>query len=125
MIRIKRLFKSFKYAFRGLLKAFKEEQNIRIQFFIGLLVVVIGIFFNISKFEWLMVFFSIGVVLLMELVNSAVERVADILRPRINQYVKEIKDIMSAAVMLASIMSFLIGLFIFWPYFSSFFSIVF
>ena len=52
----------------------------------------------------------------MELVNSAVERVTDVLKPRINTYVKEIKDIMAAAVMLSSFTAIIIGLIIFIPY---------
>ena len=60
---------------------------------------------------------AIGLVILMEIVNSAVERVTDVLKPRINGYVKEIKDIMAAAVMLASLVALIIGVIIFWPYF--------
>jgi diacylglycerol kinase len=56
----------------------------------------------------------------MEILNSAVERVADALKPRIDNYVKEIKDIMAAGVMLASIMSIIAGIFIFLPYLISF-----
>jgi diacylglycerol kinase len=52
----------------------------------------------------------------MEVINSAVERVTDVLKPRISSYVKEIKDIMAAAVMLASFVSVLLGIIIFWPY---------
>ena len=50
MIRIRRLVKSFQYAFRGLFKTFREEQNLQIQFFIALIVVVLGVIFGISKF---------------------------------------------------------------------------
>jgi undecaprenol kinase len=117
MIRIKRLFKSFIYAFKGLKKTFVEEQNFQIQSSIALLVVVLGIFFRISKIEWCIILFTICSVLLMELANSAVERVTDILKPRIHEYVKEIKDIMAAAVFLASFFAVIIGIIIFFPYF--------
>ncbi|MDA3839922.1 MAG: diacylglycerol kinase family protein [Patescibacteria group bacterium] len=116
MIKIRRLFKSFKYAVNGLIKIFKEEQNLRIQFFLGLLALSLAWFYRIDKIELLLIVFSIGLVLLMETINSAVERVADVLKPRINTYVKEIKDITAAAVMLASIISLIIGISIFWPY---------
>jgi diacylglycerol kinase len=53
----------------------------------------------------------------MELANSAVERIADILKPRIHSYVKEIKDITAAAVMISAILSIIIGLIIFIPRF--------
>ena len=116
MIRIKRLFKSFKYAINGLVKIFKEEQNLRIQFFLGFFVLCLAWFFKIEKIELLLMIFSIGLVLLMETINSAVERIADVLKPRINNYIKEIKDITAAAVMIASIISLIIGFAIFWPY---------
>ena len=119
MLRIKRLFKSFKYAINGLIKIFKEEQNLRIQFFLGFLVLSLSWFFKIEKIELLLLIISIGLVLLMETINSAIERVADVLKPRINDYIKEIKDITAAAVMIASIISLIIGFVIFWPHISA------
>ena len=116
MVRIKRLYKSFVYSFRGLFKTFKEEQNLKVQTFIGLLALGFGWYFKISRFEWLALILVISLVILMEVVNSAVERVTDVLKPRINGYVKEIKDIMAAAVMLASFIAVIVGLIIFIPY---------
>jgi undecaprenol kinase len=116
MIRIKRLFKSFSYAFRGLRKTFAEEQNIRLQTVVGFIVLLLACYLGINRLEFSLIIFLIVLVLLMELANSAVERIADVLKPRINSYIKEIKDIMAAAVLLASIMSVVIGVIIFWPY---------
>ena len=116
MIKPTRLLKSFRYAIKGFLKTFKEEQNLKIQSLTALVVVGAGLYFGITKTEWLFLIFVIGLVMLMELANSAVERIADVLKPRISDYVKEIKDIMAAAVMLASLVSVIIGLIIFWPY---------
>lgn len=116
MIRIKRLFKSFTYAFRGLFKILGEEQNLAIQSVAGAVVVFLGWFLGVSPVEWCLLIISILLVILMEVANSAVERVTDILKPRIHEYVKEIKDIMAAAVMLASISSVIIGIIIFTPY---------
>jgi len=116
MIRVKRLTKSFFYAFKGLYKVFKEEQNVRIQTLAAIIAAAAGTYFNISRNEWCFLILAITIVLLMEILNSAVERVADILKPRIDRYVKEIKDITAAAVMLASIMSLILGSVIFLPY---------
>ncbi|MFH1822754.1 MAG: diacylglycerol kinase family protein [Patescibacteria group bacterium] len=116
MIKIKRLFKSFQYSFRGLIKTFKEEQNLKIQTLAAALIILLGWYFSINRFEWLVLILVIGLVILMEIINSALERATDVLKPRINGYVKEIKDIMAAAVMLASIMAAVIGLIIFIPY---------
>jgi len=116
MIKLKRLGKSFQYALRGLVKTFREEQNLRIQTIIGLMVLILGWYCRLSRWEWALLVFSIGLVVLMEIANSAVERVSDVLKPRINGYVKEIKDIMAAGVMLASLVAVVIGLIIFWPH---------
>jgi diacylglycerol kinase len=115
MIKIGRLIKSFTYAWRGLFKTFHEEQNLQIQTVSGLIATALGLFFRISREEWLALILAIGLVLILEIVNSAIERVTDVLKPRINTYVKEIKDIMAAAVMLASITATIAGLVIFIP----------
>ncbi|MDD4271584.1 MAG: diacylglycerol kinase family protein [Patescibacteria group bacterium] len=116
MIRIKRLFKSYGYAIKGLFKTFREEQNLKIQTFISLVVLILGIYFSVSRIEWAILILVIFLVLTAEITNSAVERITDVLKPRINTYVKEIKDIMAAAVLLSSIAAMAIGIIIFWPY---------
>ena len=117
MIKIKRLYKSFAYAFRGLGKTLREEQNLQIQSAAGLVVIILGWYFRIEVEKWLILILVIGLVILMELINSAVERITDVLKPRLDSYVKEIKDIMAAAVMLASVIAIIVGLIIFLPYF--------
>jgi len=116
MIKIKRLVKSFRYAVKGLAKIFREEQNLKVQSFAGLLAISAAAYFHITRIEWAVIILMIGLVILMEIINSAVERVADILKPRIDSYVKEIKDITAAAVMLASIISIIVGAIIFVPH---------
>jgi len=116
MIKGKRLLKSFSYALRGLLKTIKEEQNLKIQFIISFIVIILSIFFKVSLIEWCILIISMLIVIITEIINSALERVADIIKPRIHDYVKEIKDIMAAAVMLSAISSIIIGILIFFPY---------
>ena len=116
MIKFKRLIKSFRYASKGLWKTLREEQNLQVQGSAALFVIIMAGFFRVSRLEWAILVLIIGLVVLMEILNSAVERVSDVLKPRINSYVKEIKDIMAAAVMLASIIAVIIGLIIFTPY---------
>ena len=116
MIRLKRLVKSFRYAAKGIIKTLREEQNLRIQSFIALIAIIFAVYFKINRYEWLALVFAISLVMLMELVNSAVERVADVFKPRLDRYVKDIKDITAAAVFLASITAAIIGVIIFWPH---------
>jgi undecaprenol kinase len=116
MINFSRLLKSFTYAFRGLAKVFREEQNLQIQISAGFVVFLIGVWVDLSRMEWVALFMVSMIVLLMEVVNSAVERITDLFKPRINTYVKEIKDIMAAAVMLSSIGAVVVGIIVLGPY---------
>ncbi len=116
MIDLRRLIKSFKYAVRGTRKVIREEQNLKIQLVVGLLVFILGAVLKIDRIEWMFLVLSVGLVILLETVNSAIERVTDVLKPRIHGYVKEIKDIMSAAVFIASLLAVTMGLFIFLPH---------
>lgn len=117
MIKISRLVKSFQYALRGLLKVIKEEQNIRVQMLIAFFALSLATYLRISRLEWIFLVSVIILVFLMEVVNSAIERVSDVIKPRINTYVKEIKDIMAGAVLLAAFLAIIVGLIIFIPYF--------
>ena len=121
MIRVSRLFKSFGYAFKGLLKTFREEQNLRLQTAASLITMALAIYFRLSRAEWVPLILVICLVLAAEIINSAVERITDVLKPRINSYVKEIKDIMAAAVLLSSLTAIIVGIIIFWPHVSKLF----
>jgi undecaprenol kinase len=116
MIRINRLLKSYSYAFKGLFKTFREEQNLRIQTIASLIIFILGVYFKISRPEWALLVLVIGLVLVAEITNSAVERITDVLKPRINNYIKEIKDIMAAGVLLSSMAAIIVGLVVFLPY---------
>lgn len=119
MIRLSRLGKSFSYAFKGIFKSWREEQNLQIQTLAALIVIGLGFYLGISLLEWSLLALVILIVFIAELINSALERVTDVLKPRINGYVREIKDIMAGAVMIASLLAIIIGLLIFLPYFLS------
>jgi len=116
MIKIGRLFKSFTYAFQGLFRVLREEQNLKLQLIAAVLVIALGVYFGISHIEWALLLLAIFLVILMEIINSAIERVSDVLKPRIHSYVKEIKDIMAAAVMMASLLAIIMGVIIFYPH---------
>jgi len=116
MIRIGRLLKSFKYALTGLSKAFWEEQNFRIDIFIALFVLFISVYFQIKVWQFIILIIMITLVLILEIINSIFERLIDLLKPRLHQYVKDIKDMTAAAVFIGALASLLIGILIFLPY---------
>ena len=116
MIKIKRLAKSFTYAGRGFLKTAGEEQNLKIHLALALAVFALALYFRLSRFELIFLIIAAGLVILMEIANSAVERMTDMLKPRLNSYVKEIKDIAAAAVLVSSLIAVAVGILVFWPH---------
>lgn len=111
----KRLRYSFSYAFEGIKQAFLGEQNLRIHTFIAILVIVFGFFLKISYFEWLVCLLLIGLVIMAEFINTAIEYVVDLASPKIHPLAKAAKDTASAGVLMMAIISAVIGLVIFVP----------
>ena len=111
----KRLINSFKYASEGIKQSYKGEQNLKIHTFIAILVIVFGFFLKINYFEWLVCLILIGLVLMTEFFNTAIEYVVDLASPRIHPLAKAAKDTASAGVLMMAILSAIIGLIIFVP----------
>lgn len=101
---------------RGLRFAFKNEQNFRLQIFISALVAAAVCYFPLRVWEMILLILLVVMVLTMELLNTALEYYADLLKPRLHHYVRAIKDIMAAAVLLTSLGALAIGLIIFLPH---------
>lgn len=106
---------SFKYAFEGVKLTFKNEPNFRIQLVLALLSTFWGIFLNITQVEWLILITIIFVVLLLELINSSIEALVDLISPEKNEKAKIAKDTAAGAVLVASILSLVIGIVLFLP----------
>jgi diacylglycerol kinase len=119
MVKFKALLKSFSHALRGAKTLIRTEQSFRLQLFFGVLAILLAGFFHLSSFERIVVLLLIALVLILEMINSIFERIVDAFKPRLNPIVGEIKDIMAAAVLLASGFSVLIGVLIFLPHFFS------
>ncbi|MCB1158792.1 MAG: diacylglycerol kinase family protein [Leptospiraceae bacterium] len=106
---------SFKYAFNGLKILLKEEHNSRIHLFAATLAVFAGFIFKISTMEWIAIVFAIGFVFVLEIINSAIENVADFISPEKHDTIKKIKDLAAAAVLCAAISALIIGFLVFIP----------
>ena len=117
MLKPKRLYRSFKNAFKGLGSLIKKEQNFRIHLIASIVILFAAIYFNIKLWQWCLIILMIASVLILEMLNTVFERLLDILKPRIHDYVGEIKNIMSGVVLVVSIASVIIALIIFIPYF--------
>ncbi len=112
----KRLRNSFKYAGIGIVQAYIGEQNLKIHTAIAILVIIAGFIFKISYLEWISCLILIGLVLMAEFFNTAIEYVVDLASPEIHPLAKAAKDTASAGVLMMAIISAIIGLIIFIPH---------
>jgi len=113
---IKQFMRSMSYSWRGVVYVFTHEQNFRVQLLAAVLVVAAMIALGLTRSERVVLLLLIFLVLILELLNSALEKFVDILKPRLHLQVGVVKDIMAAMVLLASVAAAIIGFMIFSPY---------
>ncbi|MGG7619842.1 diacylglycerol kinase family protein [Bacillus coreaensis] len=111
----KHVLSSFRHALSGFSKAVKEERNMKIHLFFTILVVLLGFFLEVSIVEWLFLLLLIGGVVSLELINSSIENLVDLVTEEYHPLAKKAKDMAAAAVFIYSIVSIIIGLIIFIP----------
>ena len=111
----KRLSSSLKYAFDGLKYAYKNEQSMTVHIVVTILVIMFGFIFEISSYEWIIVVLCIGIMMCVELVNTSIEAVVDLVTKKYDEKAKIAKDIAAAVSVMFSITSIIVGLIIFAP----------
>lgn len=107
--------KSLKFALLGAYKLITTEHSIMVQVSLGILMSIAGYYFEISKTEWLFQTLAIGLVLSIEGLNTAVEKIADFIHPEFHSRIGFIKDIAAGAVFFAAITALIIGAIIYIP----------
>ncbi|MRX71304.1 diacylglycerol kinase family protein [Bacillus lacus] len=118
---LKKLLKSFRYAGQGIREAVKHEQNFRIHLMFSAVVISAGLILRVSAWEWIVILMLIGGMLSLELINTAVERVVDLVTENYHPLAKAAKDVSASAVLVYSILSVVVGLIIFLPRILAFF----
>ncbi len=107
--------KNFKYAWNGIIKAIKSERNLQIHLAFVVAVVVCGLFFHISRAEWLACIICFGLVISAELFNTAIETIVNMVSPERQSMAGRAKDIAAGAVLAAAIFAAITGFIIFLP----------
>lgn len=110
-------FASFYYALKGLQLAV-SERNFKLHIVSTFLVLSLGFALHLTKVEWVLIIICIGMVLGMEIVNTAIEEIVDFVSPEYHLKAGRIKDLAAAAVLTVSIVAFIVALIIFLPYLS-------
>jgi diacylglycerol kinase (ATP) len=122
MINLRKLLKSFGYANQGLYYAFKENQNIKIHIVIGIIVLILGLFLGLTKYEMFSVALLVILVITAEMINTSIEEVVNLLIDEHNEHAKVAKDVGAGMVLLVSIFAVVVGTFIFLPHLLMLFS---
>lgn len=109
--------KSMGFALKGAIKLVTTEHSVMVQFSIGILMVAAGIYFDITATEWMFQTLAIGLVLAIEGLNTAVEKIADFIHPNFHEKIGFIKDIAAGSVFFAAMTAIAIGAIIYVPKF--------
>lgn len=109
--------RKFKYAFRGILTSLKEEVSLVVHFIIAAIVIILASLLNkyLTTEDWAILIMLIGIIIGMELLNTAIENVVDMVSFKYNYNSKKIKDVAAAATLTTTIMAVVVGLLIFIP----------
>jgi diacylglycerol kinase len=108
------MLQTFKHAIAGIIWAFKKERNLKIHAVAAVLVCLLGLYFEVTNYEWIVLLLCIGLVISAELFNTAIEKTLDLLHPQIDTKVKIIKDISAGAVFVLSIVAVIVGFVVLW-----------
>lgn len=114
-VRKHNVLKSFVFAFSGIRMALVNERNLQIHLAVALAVMFSGIYFGITRFEWMIILLAIGGMFSLELLNTAIERAVDLSTEDYHPLAKQAKDIAAGAVLVFAIISVIIGGVIFLP----------
>jgi len=110
-----KIIQSFKYACAGLTTFFRRERNGKIQLAMAMLTVTAGLALHLSINKWIAILVCISMVLSMEMINTAIEKLCNFVHPDEHPEIKIVKDIAAGAVLLAAVVSLFIGILIFLP----------
>ncbi len=112
---IKQRLRSFEFASNGFRILICEEHNVRIHVFAAVCAVLLGFILKITHFEWIAICFAIGFVFTLEIINSAIENLADFVSPDKHDLIKKVKDLSASGVLVSAITALIIGLIVFLP----------
>lgn len=116
MLSHRTLVKSFKYSFEGLVHAIRENQNMRIHIAIAVIVIILGLILGVSAFEMGILAVMILLVIMAEMINTALEEMVDLIITEHHRQAKIAKDVASGMVLVAATGSIMVGIFILAPY---------
>src|SRR5690242_18880924 len=113
---MKNFLAGFRHAWKGISLAFISERNVKIHFAIATLTIAGGFYCNITSTEWCIIILCIGLVLALELINTAIENLTDLVTQEWKPLAGKVKDVAAGAVLIASLSALIIGVILFSKY---------
>lgn len=116
MSRLKQHTISFKHAFDGVIYTFKTQPNFKVHVIFAILATIAGFYFQITRAEWAVIIFIIGLVLIAEMINTSIEAVVDLHTEQYHDLAKIAKDVSAGMVLITAVMAIITGVLIFLPH---------
>jgi len=107
---------AFGFAFAGIAQSFRQETHLKLHAIISILAIGLAFFFNVSKIDWIILLACITLVICLEMFNSALEKLCDLVMPEQHPKIKYIKDVAAGAVLVACFFAVVAGILVFLPY---------
>ena len=114
---MKKFLQGFGFAINGWKAFYKTQFNGKVHILIAMMIIIIGIIAGISKTELILIFLTIGMVIITEMINTAIEFTCNFISKEYHTEIKTIKDLSAGAVLLSAIIAVIVGVLIFAPYF--------
>lgn len=112
-MKVKRLIDSLNYAFEGIVYGLKTQRNMKIHFIVAIIVLVASLFFDLTRTEILILFLTISVVIVAEMINTSIESAIDLITDKYHVLAKTAKNVAAGAVLIAAINSIIVAYLIF------------
>ncbi len=112
----RKFFRSFKYAIRGLVRLIETEQNARVHLMASVLLGIASVAFKLSHTEVAVLFFAVVLVFAVEIINTAIEKLLDVVHPESHSQIAFVKDALAGSVLIAATIALAVAFFIFYPH---------
>jgi diacylglycerol kinase (ATP) len=107
---------SFGFALQGVKHSLKENRNLGIHFFMGTIALLLGVIFQLTRFEMITIMIMTVIVISAEMINTSIEEMTDLITTEHRQEAKIAKDVSAGMVLVSSIGAAIVGTYIFFPY---------
>ncbi len=112
-MKARKLIETFNCAIDGIIYTLKSERNMKIHYVIGLIILFLSLFFDLTRMEMIVLFFTISLVIISEMMNTAIEKSIDLFTKEYHEFARIAKDVAAGGVLIASLNAIVVGYLLF------------